>query len=215
MKNIPVFTTEYGAASLVLEEIPYRQEAYIHIRSSLEPEKLVEECVGFCRACGAEKIYASGHPVLEGWPLHTAVVEMRCPREILVGSDAAVFPVTEKTLDSWRALYEQRMRRVPNAASMTRRGAEELLRTGDGYFVHRNGRLLGLGRASDGTIHTVISVAPGGGAEVVRAMAGLLTEEVVALQVARKNEKAVALYQRLGFTAVKELSRWYRVYGED
>ena len=50
MRDIPVFTTQYGVASLVLREIPYRQEAYISIQSSLQPEQLLEECIGFCRA---------------------------------------------------------------------------------------------------------------------------------------------------------------------
>ena len=31
MKDIPAFTTENGIASLILREIPYREEAYIRI----------------------------------------------------------------------------------------------------------------------------------------------------------------------------------------
>ena len=77
MKDFPVFTTEYGVASLVLKEIPYRGESYIHIRDSQEPEKLLEECVSFCRVCGAEKIYAAGDPILEKHPLRVCVYEMR------------------------------------------------------------------------------------------------------------------------------------------
>ena len=57
MKDFPMFTTQYGVASLVLREIPTRGEAYITVRSSQDTEKLLEECVSFCRACGAEKIY--------------------------------------------------------------------------------------------------------------------------------------------------------------
>ena len=53
MKDIPVFTTENGAASLILGEIPYRGQAYIRIQDSLEPESLLKECVSFCRMCGA------------------------------------------------------------------------------------------------------------------------------------------------------------------
>ena len=58
MRNIPVFTTEFGVASLILKEIPYTQTAYIKILSSLAPVELLEECRSFCRAAGAEKIYA-------------------------------------------------------------------------------------------------------------------------------------------------------------
>ena len=42
MRDFPMFTTEYGVASLVLREIPYREEAYITILSSEQPEELLE-----------------------------------------------------------------------------------------------------------------------------------------------------------------------------
>ena len=42
MKDFPVFTTEYGVASLILKEIPYQGTAYITLQDSLEPEKLLE-----------------------------------------------------------------------------------------------------------------------------------------------------------------------------
>ena len=65
MKDFPMFTTEYGVASLLLKEIPYKETAYIIIRSSQEPEELLKECISFCRMVGAEKIYARGHEFLE------------------------------------------------------------------------------------------------------------------------------------------------------
>ena len=58
MRDIPMFTTEYGVASLVLKEIPYRQEAYICILATEQPRELLDECISFCRVCGAEKIFA-------------------------------------------------------------------------------------------------------------------------------------------------------------
>ena len=56
MKDIPVFTTEYGVASLILSQIPYREEGYIHVQSRLEPKLLLEECSQCLRAGGAERI---------------------------------------------------------------------------------------------------------------------------------------------------------------
>ena len=41
MKDIPVFTTEFGIASLILRDIPYRGEAYVRVRSC-EPSHLTE-----------------------------------------------------------------------------------------------------------------------------------------------------------------------------
>jgi len=77
MKDFPMFTTEFGIASLVLKEIPYRGEAYIIIQDTQQPEQLLQECVSFCRMCGAEKIYARGHKITENYPLHCIVYEMR------------------------------------------------------------------------------------------------------------------------------------------
>ena len=42
MKDFPVFTTEYGIASLVLKEIPYKEEGYITLRASDTPEELLK-----------------------------------------------------------------------------------------------------------------------------------------------------------------------------
>ena len=68
MRDIPMFTTEYGVASLALREIPYRQEAFITIQATEKPKELLEECIGFCRACGKlmERAFAAGglQPVL-------------------------------------------------------------------------------------------------------------------------------------------------------
>ncbi len=211
MQNIPLFTSEYGVASLFLREIPYRQRAHIKIQSSLEPEKLLEECIGFCRACGAEWIDAAGNDYLEKYPLITALYRMQRSKEGLAQSDACVFPVTEDNVARWLEIYNERMADVPNAAWMDSADGKELLKTGDGYFVHRDGQLLGIGKAAGDYIDTVISVVPGMGETVVLALADLLQEDVIRLTVAGANERALRLYERMGFVKTQELSRWYRV----
>ena len=211
MQDIPVFTTEYGVASLFLREIPYRGKAYIQLQSSLQPEKLLEECVAFCRACGAERIDASGHGYLERYPLVSALYTMQCSTDRLGKTDAALFPVTEKTLSRWLDVYNERMAEVPNASYMDSRDGQEMLSRGDGYFVHRDGKLLGIGRASGGTVDAVISVVPGMGETVMRALVSLLTEDTVRLLVASANTRAVRLYERMGFVKVQEVGRWYQI----
>ncbi len=211
MRDIPVFTTEYGAASLFLREIPYRKRAHIKIQSSLEPEKLLAECVSFCRACGAEWIDAAGHDFLEKYPLITALYTMQREKNGIPETDACLFPVTEETVQQWLDIYNERMAPVPNAAYMDRKDGAELLKTGDGYFVHREGKLLGIGKAKGDFIDTVISVQPGMGETVVRALASILNADTLRLMVAGANERAVRLYNRMGFVTVKEISRWYRV----
>ena len=211
MKDIPVFTTEYGVASLFLREIPYRQRAHIKLQSSLEPEKLLEECVGFCRACGAEWIDAAGHEYLQRYPLITALYAMQCDMDAIGQTDACLFPVTEETVGSWLEIYNAKMADVPNAAYMDSQDGRQLLQTGDGYFIHKDGELLGIGKAAGDFIDTVISVRPGMGETVVKALCSILTEDTVRLMVAGANERAVRLYERMGFVKTKELSRWYRV----
>lgn len=211
MNNIPVFDTEFGVASLFLREIPYRKRAHIKIQSSLEPEKLLAECVAFCRMCGAEWIDAAGHEYLQTYPLITALYAMQISREAVPDTDACLFPVTEETVAKWLDIYNDRMADVPNAAYMDTSDGRDLLKSGDGYFVHRNGELLGIGKAAGDFIDTVISVKPGEGETVVRALCGLLSGETVRLMVAGANEKAVLLYERMGFVKTRELVRWYRV----
>ena len=100
MKDFPVFTTEYGVSSLILREVPYRQEAYIHIQD-VQPDSLSEhlkECVSFCRMVGAEKIFAKGHEELESYPLHMAVYEMRGTAWVDPSKLENLFPVTEETV---------------------------------------------------------------------------------------------------------------------
>ncbi len=211
MRDIPVFDTENGVASLFLREIPYRQRAHIKIRSSLEPEQFLKECIDFCRMCGAEWCDASGHEYLENYPLITALLRMQRSREDLPWTDACLFPVTEETVGQWVDIYNERMADIPNCAFMDSAAGREMLKEGDGYFIHRDGVLLGIGRASGDTLDTVISVVPGMGETVVLALCSLLDCDVVKLQVASENPRAIRLYERMGFIVTQELSRWYRV----
>ena len=86
-----------------------------------------------------------------------------------------------------------------------------MLKKGDGYFVHRDGELLGIGRASGGQIDVVIAAEKGAGKDVLLALASVLSEETVTVEVASSNIPAVKLYEKLGFVTVSELSRWYKI----
>lgn len=211
MKDIPMFTTEYGVASLILREIPYMQCAYVRIQIASDPEKLIGECVGFCRAAGAEQVFATGDAFLEAYSFHTSIFRLSAIREQIGDTDAALFPVTEKTLASWLEIYRSKVTRVPNAAWMTDADGKQLLREGNGYFVHRNGVLLGIGKADGDHLHFLASVCPGAGKDVVRALCHALTSEQVILEAASENHKAMELYEALGFIKTAELSRWHKI----
>lgn len=211
MKNIPIFSTENGVGSLILREIPYKEVAYVRIESSQAPRQFVDECVQFCRMAGAESVYAFGHPYLENYPFHTAIWRMQCSKDLLPDTDAALLPVTEETVDKWLAIYNERMRNVENSAFKTAADGKTLLERGNGYFVHRDDTLLGIGIAAENTIDAVISVVPGAGKDVLLALNHALFAEQVVLDVASTNQRAIALYQRLGFVKTAERSRWYKI----
>lgn len=211
MRDIPVFTTENGVASLVLREIPYKGIAYITLQDSLQPDVLLRECVQFCKAVGADRIYAKGHSILERYPVHTAVWQMSAFRGHLPETDAALFPVTEKTMEQWRDIYNEKMRDIPNAATMTREDGQKLLQKGTGYFVHRAGDLLGIGVAGGETVEAVIAVKPGAGEDVMLALCSSLFSERIVLEVASVNDRAVRLYERMGLLKTAELTVWYDV----
>ena len=211
MRDFPVFTTENGVGSIVLKEIPYSGVAYVTIRDSAAQKDFLSECVEFCRAVGAQRIFATGD-ALECYPFYMSVIRMSASYDILPATDACLFPVTESTLARFREIYNNKMKHVDNVAFMSERVASEMLKRGDGYFVHRDGKLLGIGMAAEDQIACVVSVERGAGREVVCALKHALMCECIVLEVASTNHKAISLYESLGFLKTEEISKWYKIY---
>ncbi|MBQ8834027.1 MAG: hypothetical protein IJ001_03785 [Oscillospiraceae bacterium] len=213
MRDFPIFTTEYGVSSLVLKEIPYKKEAYIRIRDVQEGffREHLKECVGFCRMAGAETIYATGNGELEQYPLYTAVVEMRGDAWVDREKLCSLFPVTEQTVGRWREIYNERMARVDNAGTLESRDEKTILESGGAYFVHENGKLLGIGWVEDTKLLAVAAAEKGAGERVMHSLMSLVEGETMILEVASTNERAIRLYESLGFLKSREISRWYRV----
>lgn len=212
MRDFPLFTTENGVGSLVLKEIPYSGIAYITIRDSAVPSLFLHDCLDFCKAVGARTVYATGHEILENYPLHTSVLLMSAPIEAIPETDACLFPVTESTITQWCEIYNSRMKNVDNAAYMSGKAATELLKKGNGYFVHRDGELLGIGIASDDRVECIASCVPGSGKAVLSALTHALMCDRVVLEVASTNQRAIALYKSMGFIPTAELSKWYKIF---
>lgn len=211
MRDIPVFTTEYGAASLVLKEIPYKGVAYITLQSSMQPEQLLKECVDFCKMTGASKIYATGHPMLEKFPFHTAVIKMQQLRQNLPEGDGALFPVTEETAEDWRSIYNEKMQSISTASTINRSNMKRYLAEGCCYYVHADEKLLGIGIVTAGAINAIAACERGAGEKVFLTLCNAIFSETVSIEVATSNMPAMRLYERLGFQKTAELSRWYEV----
>lgn len=212
MKDFPVFTTENGIASLKMSQIPYTGSAYITIQDTCDPKGLIGDCLEFCHTAGAAKVYATGHDYLTAYPLYTHIYRMRLARDAIGDTDAAIFPVTEKTVSDFVSIYNKKMRSVPNAAYMSSDGAQKILEDKNAYFVHRGGTLLGIAIGSGGVIHSLAACVPGMGETVVKAICHALTEDTVELEVASENHRAMRLYEAMGFTVSERLLSWYRIF---
>lgn len=212
MKDIPFFTTDYGVASLMLREIPYRQEAYIQVQD-VQPgqtEALIRECMAFCRAAGAEKIYWSAGAA-EG-QLHALIYEMRGTAQVDKEKIENLFPVTEQTVSQWRQIYNQRMAQVDNAATLTEADEKRILETGGAYFIHQAGKLLGIGWLEGEKLLTIATVETGAGERVLNTLLSVVEGASITLEVASTNEKAIRLYEKFGFLKTREIRRWYQSY---
>ncbi len=211
MKDIPVFTSEYGVASLVFKEIPYRQEAYVVLQSTLQPKELLEECVSFCRMVGAEKIYARGHEYLEQFSLHSIIYEMRGAVTVDESKVESLWPVMEETVTQWRQILNERLKAVDHAQTLEKRDEKQILDRGGAYFVHRGGQLLGAGWLAEDELLLIASCEKGAGERVLQTVLSVSRPEQLRLQVVSTNEKAIRFYERIGLVKTNEVRRWYQV----
>lgn len=211
MKNIPVFTTEYGVASLSLGQIQSRGEAFIRVQD-IQPGRmdlLIRECAAFCRAAGAERVYASQWA---GEPAYS-VIEMRGLPLFDPDQVENLFPATEATVARWREIYNNAMQNVHHSRYLSGYDEEKILSSGGAYFVHRRGDLLGIGWVEDQKILAVASCKPGFGFRVAQTLLSVMADEPVSLEVASSNTRAIRLYERLGLVKTAEISRWYEITG--
>ena len=160
MRNIPVFTGEFGAATL--QEKPGRGRPTVV--QWVQPGKTWEflaECARFCRMAGARRVLASHLPE---------------PRRLLLKSGCSVWPAcgpacrrrtqrcgpsARKTEKNFCGFTTRGMSGVPAAMSL-HQGDLPRLWTRGGYFVHRDGALLGIGQVNGDTLLSLVSCRRGG-----------------------------------------------------
>ncbi|MBR6825288.1 MAG: hypothetical protein IKM59_01945 [Oscillospiraceae bacterium] len=98
MRDIPLFTATDGIATLILHEIPFRQEGYVWIRTVYgRLEGLMKECAGFCRAAGAQKVYFSGEGDFRDFPVYARLIYRSVEKSTLLDGDAVVLPGLDAT----------------------------------------------------------------------------------------------------------------------
>ena len=215
MKDIPIFPTQYGVASLILKEIPYGGNAYIRVQDAPQDTlpQLLEECAGFCRACGAEQIFWTGAQT-EDAPAYT-LLKMSGTAWVDREKLENLFPVTEQTVSRWRQIYNERMHTVPHSHTLSFGDEREILESGGAYFVHHSGQLLGIGWLEDTHLLAIASVIPGAGERVAHTLMSMVEGAQMTLEVSSDNRKAIALYERLGFINTGVAGVWYKFRRDD
>lgn len=202
MKDIPIFTSTEGIASLILREIPASREAYVLIRGVFtESERLMSECEQFCRLAGAEQVYFSGEADFAGCRVYARLLERSVDCAVLPPTRACAVPVTADTAAEWSAAYRARFAGVP--------AARRCVQPQDACLICAAERRIGIGQLSGDLLLTLASLERGCGADCVAAMAALCSAPRLRLLCAMENAPAMALYDRLGFDCgnVKEI--WY------
>lgn len=212
MRDIPIFTTENGVASLFLKRIPFTKEAFVHIRDSQTCAALIKECVDVCRMAGAEKIYATGHGELADYPFVCDVSSYCASKNQLPETDAIALPPTLEQNQWWRQLYNQKMMQVHGAAPLSLAEVDKMICDNKAFCVYRECAVIGIGVACDGQIQAVASIVPGAGRNVVLALAGCLDGPEISLTVASTNLKALTLYGSLGFKKSALEANWYQIF---
>lgn len=211
MKDIPMFVTDYGVASIILKEVPYKALAYIRVQD-VQPgglEALIEDCASFCRAAGADHILATGHEELERYPFHCEIHIMTGPTDF--PPEGKLWPVLEENVKQWREICNEKMKIVDNSATLTAFDEKMLVSSAGTYFVHDGQKLLGIGWVEEGELRCLASVVPGQGRGVLATLLSTLDCDRVRLDVASTNLRAIRLYESMGFVKTGVRSRWYKI----
>lgn len=210
MKDIPVFTTEYGVASLTISQIESRGEAFVRVQDVQAGalDDLLGECVSFCRMLGAEQIYADRGTE----PAAYAVLRMSGLPNLDLDAVEHIFPVTRETVASWREIYNASMAEVHHARHLAFLDEKRILESGGAYFVHRSGKLLGIGWLQEQSILAIAACKKGNGYRVAQTLLSVMADGPVCLEVSSNNFRAIRLYERLGLVCVGEVDRWYKIF---
>ncbi len=221
MKNIPIFTGSTGTASLILEQIPYQRRAYVTLRSVLPGglETLLAECRAFCVQAGAARVLVSADEPLDFLPHVHDMLELVCRKAALPplrDAPVALERVTEENGEDFLRCYNRLFSALDNAATYTRAGLARLLQEREAYFALCGGERAGIGELGKNELRA-IGVLPafrGLGYPLALTLLNRLDGPKLTLCVSSSNERALNLYDRLGFHVRRTLSRWYLLKGE-
>lgn len=219
MKDIPIFTGQFGIATLILREIPHQGGAYVMVRGTKEGylQAFLEECRTFCVMAGAQWVLATADEPLDFLPHVHDMLELSCPRALLPPPSKPVeaIPVTVENGEEFLRCYRLLFRAIPNAATYTQTDLQRILEQEQACLALVDGKTAGIAQWTDGEL-CAIGVLPeyrGLGHRLALTVFSRMTAEEITLRVSSSNAPALRLYQKLGFDRKRILSRWYALEG--
>lgn len=217
MNNIPIFTAVNGMATLILKEVPVCGRAYVMLRSvwNGKTAALLEECAQFCRAVGAEEIFAcdDGNEL----PAEAAyeVVELSISKDALPKPQKPVelVPLRQDNSAEYLRIFNGCFRDLHSAASYGPADIRRLLGKDLAFLARVDGQYAGIAELGDNYLEAV-AVLPqfrGLGFDLTASVLAKLPGPVVRLKVASTNERALRLYRRMGFGEDRTVRKWFRL----
>ena len=215
MKDIPVFTGSHGVATLILSQIPWSGCGYVMVRSVWDDTKaFLDECLGFCCACGAETVYASWDmedlPAPHGYDMVSLTMEKS---KLSQEESIATEDLTEHNSEAFLNIYNTCFQTIPHAAAYGKKDIQRLLGEETAYLVKRGGEYAAIAEISKEVLEA-IAVLPryrGLGYDLARTVLQNVPSKTLKLKTASTNERARALYRRLGFANEQIISRWWKL----
>lgn len=220
MNNIPVYLSQGGTATLILREIPYKQTAYIILRSFL-PQMLplmIQDCVSFCKGCGAERcLLSSADPeVTLSLPQAYEILYMKAEKALLPPPKAPfdLVPLSPENESIYQRIYNQCFADVSHALTYEQEQLARIYREEQQAFValDPDGRPCGMGELHGNEL-AAVGLLPefrGQGKNLTLSLLQHCPGPELTLTVVSDNARAIRLYEDLGFTVTGTESVWYQ-----
>ena len=218
MNNIPVFTCQGGTATLILREIPISGRAYILLRTVL-PDHLggmLSEGEHFWRMCGAETCFVSWEGSLDFLPHAYDIYLLHADKAALPeGKSVTLTPMTPENDSIYQRIYNRCFQSVSHALSYDRAQIARIYREKQRAFLAltEDGHPYGIGELHENEL-AAVAVLPkyrGRGTDLTLALLKRCPGDTVTVTVASDNDRALALYDKLGFRVCATESRWYQL----
>ena len=220
MKDIPLFTTAGGLASLTLSQIPKSGNAWGQIHQYL-PDNLnfmIYDICSFLLDCGAKRIFINvENSKIAGAvsAYQTITMKYEQSNEIPLSCSASrihIIKASPITAATWHNIYRRCFSNVLHNRPLTLQEVETRSQTGFLYIAIFNGIPIGCGEIGGGELR-VAAILPefqqkGFGSEFIRQLIEMSEATTLLLETTSENSAALRLYQSMNFREVHR-EHWY------